>query len=105
MKKSEAFEFGEGGPGLFTRGADTKAEAVKAMQEWWDDDAEYNKERYGYVMFSENTITQDLIYEHRACRMWTVGGNICIECGEPTRGKGRITFTMFFPENNRASIT
>lgn len=104
--KPEAFLYEEG-HGAFTRGARTKEEAqklieelvIQEMSEWDEHGLSAYFEKIEDVKISVERIKEDRMYlAHKKCggSYWTVGENSCEECGNPTSGKGTRTFTYEF---------
>ncbi len=79
------------GDGFFTERCKTKEQAKAAMEEWFKNDPEYE----GFEIKLED-IHEEVAYYHRKCGYTSLGENICGECGEPTRGNGRLTFAYYF---------
>lgn len=89
-RKPHAYPFTDG-DGFYTVRCKTKEQAKTAMEEWMKNDPEYDG-----VEIKLDEIQQETAYHHRKCGYTTLGENLCGDCGEQTRGNGRITFAYYF---------
>ena len=88
--------FFEDKDGMFAVGYKNKTDAIKALQELWDEDLEQKKQEMGDIKFTEETVKEDVVYEHKICNYYTLDENICGECGESTTGHGQLSYSINF---------
>lgn len=95
--KGEVAYFFAEGEGMSSYRCKTKEQALKAMQELWNDDIEYSKENYGEQEITLEHIKEVRYYTHKRCGNMTFDDdNMCWECGEPCGTTGRKTFVIYF---------
>lgn len=68
------------------------------MQTLLREDPEMVMEFEGFdpANFNPEKVEEERMYQHRACNYYSIGDNLCGECGEPCSEKGRKTFVYYF---------
>lgn len=95
-RQPDAVFFQDWQDGMFTLRCTTKEQAIKVMQELWDDDPEFHKEKCGDIKFNEETVKEERMYTCNSCDIYTLGENVCMECGNSLSPIGRRTFSIYF---------
>ena len=96
MKKPPSVWFFSEGDGICVQRCKIKAEALKLMQEIWNEDLEYNKKKYGDIQFTEDKVKEERYWYCRKCETNTLGEAVCNECDHFFTSNGRPCFAIYF---------